>query len=403
MIPFYSPGDLIIKNHFYIYNNNLYKALQSIQGDTHEVTPEGGKNYYAGERVFFLVSPFVFGLHYNNLTTNYISDSSEYNPQTHSYLGDYLRSIRGFCGLNLMPFYNCFNNVYLTNVDLVRQKQNKSISCVIQDVEDGYKILSVPIRYYHKYSIYIDSLDGFDYCPVLYGKNTLAKSSTEDLSQTLISSLPDYYGNYRRCRYSDFKTPFVINEVTPISGLEKLAQYESCLRLLIKLPKNNRSSVVVLEGDYSEIPSQLMSSPFDYSNPYIVVGNGESKASEYTWAQASELKLGPLKLNWVNDGQIYAFTDTLPQYLLLSVISNADPIDKNIERTQEYVSSVEQQRIYGNRFKSNYLPGIWSTELREYLFNLMMTNPRVKPNTRLDIAGYVDKLTEQAITRGQKT
>lgn len=405
-IDFYRLGDPIYKDFLYIYRDNLYRAKENYLGNS--IPLDAIQDSLLNWTYFEKISPYIFGDEYQNITTNYTSTSTEYNPSIHMYLGDYLRSIRDHFNLNLMPFYNCFNGVYADNIDIKTDKSGNtsSIICRSADREAGYKILLVPIRFGQKYSIYVDSLTGFDYCPVLYGRNALMESQTELLFQD--NSINEKYRQkYSRCRCSSFSSPFIVDRIDiTLQDLIFLHQFNYQLYLAIKLPADNNSSIVVLEGDYSEIPHRLMSGAFDYSAPNKIIGkNDEEKylpVTESSWAESMTEKYGPLKLTWINDGQIYAFTDTLIQYLLLNVISNADTIDENIYRVQEYITSDSHKRVFGSRFNQPYISGVWNDEMRNYLFNLMMTNQNVNHNIRLDICGYADMLTEQSIIRGQK-
>ena len=102
----------------------------------------------------------------------------------------------------------------------------------------------------------------------------------------------------------------------------------------------------------------------------------------------------------MNDGYIYAFSDTLLQYLLLNVITNHDEIDYNIARIQEYLSSIECRNANKVQYKTFYKPGIWGDDLRDFIFDLVMTSDNLP--VKLDKNGFVDRQTETIILRGQK-
>lgn len=51
------------------------------------------------------LSPYVFGKHYPNITSNYISNKRYYDTDLHEYLGRYLRAYRDYYNVDVMNFY----------------------------------------------------------------------------------------------------------------------------------------------------------------------------------------------------------------------------------------------------------------------------------------------------------
>ena len=102
----------------------------------------------------------------------------------------------------------------------------------------------------------------------------------------------------------------------------------------------------------------------------------------------------------INTGNSYAFSNRLIEYLLQHVITHLDTFTDNTKRIQEYASSTINQEKNGSKYKSTFVPGVWNESLKQYLFELAADSLFVK--SRVDLTGYVDKDTEQVITRGQK-
>lgn len=68
------------------------------------------------EPYFEIIEPYVVGKFYRGITTNFVSNSSLYDPKTHYYLGEYLRMIRDLYNIDLMPYYNCWDGRYSDNL-----------------------------------------------------------------------------------------------------------------------------------------------------------------------------------------------------------------------------------------------------------------------------------------------
>lgn len=429
----WTSGNFVIKGLSYISKNYILKCNATGFPSNIDDTAEAAKVRY-----FTKISTYVPTQSYFNLNTRYISNISSYDSTTHYYLGQYLRYIRDIEGIDLMPFYNCFADEYVSNLDF-DQLGNLSTK-----IDEGYKILSVPIKFGKTYSVALSCNTPISMRVVLYGTKGLLSNQTTILDNIIGDS------KFIRLQNSSFTSPFKYTSpsweqfstepsefINPEKDDTTLGQYERCLKLLIKVPKNNKSSVVVLEGDYSTtygesvgynavfteeggssvkgdelnsknvsvtnstttVNSKLVTGYYPLSE--IVKGNADTEKSDQV-ADVSRC-LSPLGLLQLSDGNIYAFSNRLIEYLLLNVISPLDEIGKNTERIQKYAASVtnSSMNIYPP-FKVSYTPGVWSDRLRLYLFNLMKDTRSLSGNPRVDINGYVDKDTEQKITRGQK-
>lgn len=392
MIPFFEDGMFVKKDNLYICNNAIYKC----NGSGNKSTDQFLNGFLPDNktRCSTYIQPFVLGEHYTNITTNFIGKTNFYDPETHYHLGELLRSIKAIDGLDLMPFYNCFNGEYIDGIYF--KKPSKTNGSKLEDfditrtsIDSGYKILSVPIKFGREYTIAIDSDCGIETIPVIYSQTGII----EDRTMKLISVNTNQneglsaYHKFDRCSFQDRNV--VIDALTYTDGesggsstggeSEFLGQYEKFLRLLIKVPSSNKSSVVVFEGNCSNIIDTNV-------KDFEVHGFPQNMTSTP-------------KINFFNDGNIYAFSDTLIQYLLLGVICGVDPINENIIRVQEYISSDEFRKANGSVYTRPYRRGVWDENMQGFILNTVLNTKYLK--VKLDKNGLVDRETEGIITRGQ--
>lgn len=174
----------------------------------------------------------------------------------------------------------------------------------------------------------------------------------------------------------DFKQPYVYS--LPITSHSQqvdeydLYNYEKNLYLIIQLPIANQSSIVVLEGDYSD------------NNIPPIINMGE--VDKIKVGQLNQALLGKQSLLQINDSISYAFSNRLIEYLALNVIDSIDSITENTIRVQKYMGALDTS-----------IKGAWSNKLRIDIFNKVYND---YTSDRIDINGFVDKETEKIITRG---
>ena len=537
-VPFIStwkPGDFAIKGMFYLTNDYIWKCQhtgkpESIDAecdDTH-LTYHTSRSENVDKKYFVRVKPYIFGQEYYGITGHYRSNVLGYDAITHFYLGQYLRMMRDIFDLDLMPFYNCFANEYINDVDFTEDGP-----FIINNSNPVYKVLSVPVKFGKTYMLSIDSNTPVDCSCVLYSTKGLLK----DLSTILYKS-ESITNPYKRFQRTQFKQPIFyttpsweqlysgqVTQSTDVTNTEgitdnSLSQYERYLKLLIKVPRTNTSSIVVIEGDYPVTAAPIeescngknstwnneylkgttinsttikgdwvrpkyFKSIFDQDNSseilvetynwrwkhyypdalsiypgckffeskadlkkfieviskdYYSPGQGlqgqiwfncidrrtlknyfiqiqqivkdiDGSISQITYSQSDleplkissnthKLLFSPLGLLQVNDGQIYAFSNRLLEYLLQHAINHLDVFGKNIQRIQEYSTSRLNQQKNKSMYTGNYIPGVWDTQLQEYLLELIEKAIIITP--KVDLTGYVDKDTESIISRGQE-
>ena len=243
-VPFTSNIIHVTKGNIYIHDGYFVKANIS---DAVEAIREDIKNKPNMYDVYFTkYEPYVFGKQYKGLTTNYKSNTKGYDSTTHYYLGEYLRAYKAYYGIDLMPFYNCYSNEYIDYLYLNYNVENHHIE-IKNSQNKKYKLISVPIKFCTKYTIAIQCNTEVTIAPMFIGKKGLLKDKTDQLY--MINSWGKKYPRI------DFNNP-IVYESPHINSLNDLTQsylqtYDKYLRLIIQKPENNESSIVVLEGEYS--------------------------------------------------------------------------------------------------------------------------------------------------------
>lgn len=355
-IDFYRDDSNVVDGGYYIKNNSIVKAKIDVNNNI---------SYKA-------IQPYVFNEKYDGFTSSYQSSVIGYDSETHRLLGEYLRAIKGNFNINLMPFYNCFNDSYIEDIDI---EDGKIIDNYTGD--DLYKIISVPVKFNTTYTIAIDCGTPIQVANILYGPRGHINIYGIDEKNKLDSNIELYVN-------SSFKNPFTYTTTVSNSVTYPYSRY---LRMIIKVPASNKSSIVVLEGDYTNLPKWDLERVNYYTSGPEIIGDLPKKLSQ-------------LSLLQINDNNNYPFSDALLPYLLLNVIDPLDDIENNIIRIQQYASSNINSVVNNTTpFPANYTPGIWSDELRDYLYTLTTESSNIM--SKLDINGYVDRNVEKIITRGQ--
>jgi hypothetical protein len=163
-----------------------------------------------------------------------------------------------------MPLYNCFSNTTCPHLNatiqvIADEKDpttgeiiSKGYSAEFKSSDDKYKLYMVPIKFFKKYTIAIDCNEAVELCCGLYGQYAYNKSYNEIMQNTYVC-----YNNMRFDKPELFDiTDKLKPYLDPGHSLE-VAQHEDDLKMFIKIPANNKSSIVILEGDYTEYQNPL--------------------------------------------------------------------------------------------------------------------------------------------------
>lgn len=320
-----------------------------------------------------------------NRTTNLTINSSNYDIATHRYLGNYLRFIRDYHGLDLMGMYNCFD--YTEPAKLVRSiKISDTKTLQLNSLESNYTYYMVPVKFNKTYTIAIDSPVPYEMMCIIYTNNFMDDTTKFTDLDNLVKS------TYKSIKGSNYKHPFLYSTVTDLAS--NLWDKEKHLYLLLRLPAVIDSTITILEGTFDKfvtVDNVLVS---DYKlGAYVVADNDmyiwghklknvvplktkdeqDSKATIVTNEHFGIYNNYPTRLSLLelNDKNSYPFADRLVEYLMGGAVSELDTIANNILRVQ--------YALYGDS-KFNGYYGIWTQETTRDLFDKIDNWDKTKGN-----------------------
>lgn len=361
-------GDYIMEGFYYIYLTYIIKCTQSgyLVPDSEQIVVSedlicSDTTYIGSESAKFdVVETFFFGDFKENISKYHVLNNSSYDIETHILLGKYLRCYRDLLSINMMSFYNCYCNQHTSIFSLDKTSDNY----ISFDVFDNRQIILVPIQFNKKYTICIDSNSQVQLKSVIYDYDT-QRLIKYDSSRYVTDLLNEPITTYMSL---SFKSPIIYSiSCTDVN----IYNYKKYLYLAIQLPKSNNSSIVVLEGDYTNTGKSIISTEN--------INNIRSDILD-------DALLSKLSLMSLNDNLTYAFSNKLIEFLSLHMITSQETISKNVLRLQEGVG-------YSTGTKD-----VWDNKLRYFLYNKYMeTN-----SSAFDVTGYGDKLIEDVL-RGKNS
>lgn len=350
------------------------------------VTDEIVRTRYANLCDFKVVGRYTFGKSCKNVTRTFNSNVSYYDSDTHRVLGDYLRCLRDVQGLDLMGMYNCFNYQLANNLSFYVNESEKRVNT---NESSKNKTIIVPVKFNKTYTIAIDCSFPVIVAPILYdGKNLIKDSEGKSLTNKIIHLAT----KFNSLQFISPQKIFIDNTVdyymnnteensTSLKDANKkaaqLMEYEKYLYLAIQLPATNDSSIVVLEGDFTSI-----------SDNYVSSAHGISSLSD---TKLSKLFRSKLSLLHSNDTTQKPFADKLISYLLYYTIDTREYIDENVRKVEKAIEY--------NPPLDNFYSGMWDDDLRYAIYKTYMMLPDAEWISKEDILGFVDSDVENAINR----
>lgn len=296
------------------------------------------------------------------------SNTSYYDSLTHFYLGEYLRYLRDIKKLDLMSLYNVWGGNIISDIKLENNttldKLNNKLTNQIKITKlkkDNtlFDLMQVMIKPNTDYTIYIDSNMPVLMTSIAFDKNSIL---TSEQRNSLVKP---------NCK---FNQPFIyrvdIDEKDSIGTTQVLKDY---LSLMIYIPKQFKNRLI-LEGDYTDVSLKL---------PHKI-------GSEY-----QKLTIVPYIEEYLAISKYpKAFSDDLISYLLNYCITDKDEQVENIQRIQEYISSVKFLTVFKKWYNKPFIKGTYEEDMRRWLFDF-----KQQVNSRNNL-GFIDRELEQLLIRG---
>lgn len=376
------PKPKVYKKEMPICKNTLYIKDDKI------VIANSSKYNNISDSDFTIITEYFYGNKITNITKNLEVDGIYYDSYTHTYLGDYLRFLRDYNGIDLLSMYNCYANQSPANFKYVSNNINFNTS------DDNYVLYMIPIKFNQKYLVGINSNLQYECILGFYDDSNnqlFTKFETEEIENKFKNFIDK---TYKQISSSTLLNPISIStdynlfELNSQGGLyvedsllgDILYSHEKDLKLFIKLPINVNTAIVVIE-------SQLDS--YDNNNPTIVFGNEVIDDINKEKIYTSKYQL----LNTLS-ADSYPFADRLIEYLLDSAIVPTDEIWKNIARVQDKLSKTTIDKDGESFTYTINTLGKWDDSLRDCIYWLAKTKSR---QTKYDMIGYVDSDVERIL------
>ena len=397
-----SDGHIVIENCLYIYRGFVIKCTRSgklLVSESEELFPSDtlfpsvmlvpGTGIIPAQ--FYVIAAYDTSSA-AKFSYSYKSNVHWYDSDTHKHLGNYLRFLRDYKGLDLMPYYNCYNayeigDVHLTlpattqlhpsdelfpdyslHPGLMRYSTfDKDKSTYYLDSTDIYRVVAVPIRFNQTYTIAIECPAMIQFRGVIYNSSGMVKvPNTEDKYYS--DELHDSY-IFKSC--TRFNEPFLYSIET---SNKELYDRQKDLYLLIQLPISNRSSIVVLEGDFTK--------------------RGKIETNSQGVRQYGVHK--NLSLLMLNSYENYAFSNRLIEFLLTNVITHLEEFSTNIHTTQRMLYKLDH--VYKNFVDGNKTSwGVWDDAMKHAV--LRVVEDASDDYYFYDQDGYINKDVEEIFLR----
>ena len=351
---------------------------------------------------------YTYGQKILNYTKNLQIQNTVYDSYTHEYLGDYLRFHRDFANINLMPLYNCFSNRACPHLDIsfpVGASYTASFKTDQSFEATLYKYYMIPVKFFKNYTIAIDSSADVEVCCCIYDE--YYNKDTDFIEVPKLT--------YQCFSGMQFKTPVLYSKLQNLNSQVEdsesdLCQYEENLKLILKLPATNSSSIVILEGDYTtyndagvlhctQAIESFANGKVNKINANTITYDTALKSENktiinYDHPEACEFLadklITPLQLLRSNTGESYPFADRLIEYLSGNAITEAEEIEDNIIRAKAVIKNNCNSAVYAID-DSN---GVWESVLQCLTYDYLNEKHSFH-DINHDILGFIDKDVEK--------
>lgn len=353
-----SDGDIIIEGLQYATRRQIIKCTKT------------GTFMHTGKHD--LIRTYDIEYYYPKFSKRFVPKSAYYDSDTHKYLGNYLRMYRDIYGIDLMPYYNCFGEDWISSCHISVEDNE-----IKQYGKTTVKIARIPIKFNRTYTIAIDSPSAVAIAPIFLMKDYLLTTKNL-LDGTLRNVTSSFISSRTTDSFTDIQSFPNLSYSHPVTYRIDCTdfdyvRYQRNLYLLIQLPYDCSSTITVLEGDYTE---------WNDAEQTINMDEIDGKITTHELNNTFRSKLSLLQLN---TGVSYPYSNRLVEYLLNSVIDSEEVIAGNIKRAQTSAAYLRQ---------SKYIAGAWNDYTRAKIYKSAMDSNKI---SHLDINGFVDKDTERAI------
>lgn len=307
---------------------------------------------------------------YVNLTKKMKLENDLYDSYTHRYLGEYLRFIRDYFDLNLMSMYNCFDSTI--------------------EIQNNKKYFIIPIKYGKEYSLFTSKNAITYYIDTNYSDGELQLTSPYTLSKNTSSAC------------------ILLQPLHPLPGtIEEPGQplsenkfsnvfKEKNLRFIIETNISDTSPLVILEGNYSNYKYYFSNVQINYEK------NKDRKylyEKEYTELFNDDINKSNFQLiNQLNvSNENYPIADRLIEYLFGNVITDLDPISKNIiDAKKKFAYRYQRDKSGQLVVNLNSINGKFTIMDRFKMLDAISMNQKYDTDKQ-DLLGYVDKDVEAVL------
>ena len=339
---------------------------------------------YNGEKLI-KIADYYYNRPILNLTRNMSITTSYYGSDIHEYLGEYLRFIRDYKQINLMSLYNCFSNRSILSQEPYTTSEGE---LSYKHADDKYNYYAVPVKFGQSYTIGIDSTTPIEMYCVLWN-SVLIKGEVLGTETSFKRNLIDLYNATHTVIHNcSYRQPIIYNNVKDFDA-KPFVNHLNDLRLILKVPQSNKSSISVLEGDYifnSSLDGTITTTGFYGDNDLPDDGPDKKMFKNYPTR---------LSLLDVNDEQKHPFADRLLEYLYDTAVSNLDALDDNIKGVQEYLK-------YLKAATPKILYGEWDQHMNDTIYSIANNSYINKYNDEKKVR-YITNKTNTLRVKGDTT
>lgn len=303
-----------------------------------------------------------------------------YDRYTHRYLGKYLRFLRDYCNLNLMSMYNCFDGEILptlriTDLDKSEEDEESEEDTTPKHrftVDDkNYVFYKVPVISNQVYTMATD-------CAL-----TIEMFCGYDIKST-IEPIKETYNKVNSC---SFNIPFIYE-----IGNYDNSQNNLCI--ILKVPMSLKSSIVILEGDYSsscqvDLSNNqcLLNQPYEYKKTIMIDDEGHYIIeSNPSWSNENLYSSKPELLSTNNIQGSFLLATRMVEYLTENAITG---------NSKSYDIRKLQLRLYDLGLTNGDMWGVWDDKDREGIYKFVQEH---NLNSKYyDVLSYFDKNVEDVM------